>query len=191
MFWFLVGLFSWLIGFAGLRLSCLALPVWLRAENTRVYRLYYFSCGLLVTGGLIALGIFYNLTPLVLYWQPETWCYQLNIVCMGAAAYALALAWPSGYACTRIRRPLLVALFFWSLGHLFSEGDLTSIVLFGTILLYALCEPLWLSDQRKIYPISLKWEHEAVVAGVGVGIFVFAWVMHAFYAGVPVMWSVG
>lgn len=107
--------------------------------------------------------------PVFLY-TPPSWGRHLALAVM---IPALILVFASLFPASGIKRfvthPLLLATMLWALAHLFANGDLAGVVLFGAILLWAVVDRF---AQPK--------EAEAEVAGIGFG----GWDLAAILAGI-------
>ena len=62
----------------------------------------------------------------------------------------------------------------WAIAHLFANGDLRSLLLFGTFLVWALFD-MWSADRRGAYLSEQRvaWYYELAVAVVGVIAYAF------------------
>ena len=92
-----------------------------------------------------------------------------------------------------VRHPQLVGLVIWCAGHLFSNGDDRSLLLFGGLSIWVIVEIIlinkregdWLKPERA----SFKQELLTVVAGVVI-FFVFSF-LHPYLSGVPIVARLG
>lgn len=67
-------------------------------------------------------------------WEPATWSYLVtNISMMVALCCLVAMNMPSNLK-RFTAHPMLWGITFWSCGHLFTNGDRASIILFGSFL---------------------------------------------------------
>lgn len=96
----------------------------------------------LVVAGLVLIIIGYRNTELgfVQVWFPPSWMIHINNLLMllafwvyGSSAAKGAKAWPAN----KIRHPQLTAVKIFTFAHLLVNGDLASIVLFGSLLAWA------------------------------------------------------
>lgn len=88
-----------------------------------------------------------------------------------------------------LRHPQLVGVALWAVGHLFSNGETRSVLLFGGLLIYALVS-IWSSNQRdgvwiKRDPVPKSRDVVTVVIALAVygGLFYF----HSAFTGVPII----
>ena len=73
----------------------------------------------------------------VLY-VPPTWLAHINLL-LTIPAFILLVASqiPAGYIKKITKHPMLLAVKLWALGHLLANGELNSVILFGSFLAYA------------------------------------------------------
>lgn len=107
--------------------------------------------------------------PFIMLWQP---IYELryisHVIMLPAAILVIAGNLPMGHFRQQLRNPMLAGVTLWGAAHLWSNGDLASVILFGTFCLWAgfkfvargLAEPVK-SDQ-----VSLLWDGIALLLGL-------------------------
>ena len=88
-----------------------------------------------------------------------------------------------------IRHPQLTGLVLWSIGHLLSNGDNRSLILFGTLGVWAVLEIILISKREgawvKSEPASIKSEVLVLTKGlVMFAVFLFA---HPYISGISVI----
>lgn len=87
--------------------------------------------------GLIIYGYGATRGAGVLY-APPIWTQHLNLLLMIIAMVLLvASQLPAGYIKKTMKHPMLVAVKVWAIGHLLANGELNSVILFGSFLAYA------------------------------------------------------
>jgi uncharacterized membrane protein len=79
----------------------------------------------------------YRATGFIPVWQPPSWTRHVNNVLLWPAFVCLAAAYIPGDIKRVLKHPMMVGTKLWAVGHLISNGDLGSIILFGSILLWA------------------------------------------------------
>jgi uncharacterized membrane protein len=86
------------------------------------------------------------------------------------------------------RHPMLWATVIWAISHLFANGDLRSLLLFGSFGVWALFD-MWSANRRgatlREQPVALRYEGMVVVTGIA-AYLLFAR-FHGALFGVPVM----
>jgi uncharacterized membrane protein len=90
--------------------------------------------------------------PVVQIWSPPSWTRWVAIVLMLLACIFLVAAYAPGRITARLKHPFLLAVKTWALAHLIANGDLASIILFGSFLAYAVYDRIALNRRR---PTSL------------------------------------
>ena len=141
---------------------------------------------------LIAWGFArYRATGWIDVWYPPLWTRHIVVALMWVASVCLVAAYSPGKIKATLKHPMLVGVKIWAAAHLIGNGDLGSIILFGSILAWAVFDR-----------ISLKRRTDAggpkiPVGGVGndviavvVGIVVYlalAFAFHPVVLGIPVI----
>jgi uncharacterized membrane protein len=70
-------------------------------------------------------------------WSPPAWTRHLTVALVWPAIICVVAAYIPGSIKTTLKHPMLVGVKLWALAHLISNGDLGSIILFGSILGWA------------------------------------------------------
>jgi uncharacterized membrane protein len=91
-------------------------------------------------------------SPVIQVWTPPDWTRWVAIVLMLPAFIFLVAAYVPGEIKEKLKHPFLVAIKTWALAHLIANGDLASIVLFGSFLAYAVYDRITLKRRQ---PTSL------------------------------------
>lgn len=90
---------------------------------------------LLVSLGLIIWG--YRGADFIPVWSPPGFMVHLNNLLMLIAVFVYGMSATTGRLRGRMRHPQLTAVKIWAVAHLLVNGDLASILLFGTMLAWA------------------------------------------------------
>lgn len=140
---------------------------------------------------LIAYGFAtYRAGGYIQVWDPPTGLRHLTLLLMWPAFIALVAAYSPGAIKRRLKHPMLVAVKIWALAHLLANGDLGSIVLFGSFLAWAVYDRIAvkkreLVEPRPLEPGSTRGDIIAVV--VGTLLYVAMMFLHPILIGVKVM----
>lgn len=120
-------------------------------------------------------------------WDPPVWTSHLALLLM-LPVFTLLIA---TYVPSRIKRivkhPMLLAIKFWAFAHLLANGDLASMVLFGSFLAYAIVDRI--SMKYRPAPANLGPapplvnDLACVVLGLGIYVAFVLW-LHAAWIGV-------
>jgi uncharacterized membrane protein len=70
-------------------------------------------------------------------WNPPTWTRHLSVLILLPVLPLLFSAYAQGFVKKRLKHPMILAVKVWALAHLLANGDLGSILLFGSFLLWA------------------------------------------------------
>lgn len=135
----------------------------------------------------------YRADGMIWLWYPPVWTRHLAVLLNLFAFISLAAMGPRPSRIQAIlKHPMLVAIKIWATAHLIANGDLGSILLFGSFLAWAVADRISLKRRtdepvRKLpKPAPAGWQRDivAVVAGTVVW-FVFGYFLHPILIGVP------
>lgn len=96
--------------------------------------------------GIMAAAIFGSVILMVLgYWysgftpvyEPPSWAKPVNNLMMIGAILLFGMSPSKGKLGSMLRHPMLLGLIVWAVAHLLANGDLSSVVLFGGLGLWA------------------------------------------------------
>jgi len=86
--------------------------------------------------------------PVIHVWTPPNWTRYVAILLMVPVFILLFAAYPPGEIKSKVKHPFLVAIKTWALAHLIANGDLASIILFGSFLAYAVFDRIALQRRQ-------------------------------------------
>ena len=101
---------------------------------------YKGSLALVSVIGLILIGYGfgeYRATDWIDVWYPPRWTFYITELLMWPASIFVVAAYIRGNIWRTLKHPMLVGVKTWAVAHLISNGDLGSILLFGSFLLWA------------------------------------------------------
>jgi uncharacterized membrane protein len=130
--------------------------------------------------------------PVIQVWSPPGWTRWVAIVLMLPAFIFLVAAYVPGRIKARLKHPFLIAVKTWALAHLIANGDLASIILFGSFLAYAVYDRITLKRREARGLITVpatgppRNDVIAVVVGVVLYVVFLVW-LHPLLIGRPVM----
>ena len=90
-----------------------------------------------ILAGLTLMVIGYRAAPAIPIWSPPEIFNHINNLLMVLAAVLLAMSVSQGRMGGRMRHPMLTAVKTWAVAHLMVNGDLASILMFGSMLAWA------------------------------------------------------
>ena len=79
----------------------------------------------------------YRATEWINVWYPPRWTYYVTQLLMWPASIFVVAAYIRGNIWRTLKHPMLVGVKTWAVAHLIANGDLGSILLFGSFLLWA------------------------------------------------------
>jgi uncharacterized membrane protein len=128
--------------------------------------------------------------PVIQIWAPPVWTRYLALLLMLPVFPLLFAAYFPGKIKAKMRHPMLAAIKFWALAHLIANGDLASIILFGSFLAYAVVDRILLKRRGGAVPVLAVSEAEArrndlISLGAGLALYVaFLFWLHPLLIGV-------
>lgn len=145
---------------------------------------------LLTLAGFVAMvwGFSY-LKPWIPIWSPPTWTRHIALTLMPFAMILIVAAYaPTGYIKKAVKHPMLAAVKIWALAHLLANGDLASILLFGSFLAYGVLDRIMVKRRGDTGPTAeprIIGDMIAVAVG-GAAYGVIAFYLHETLFGVAV-----
>jgi uncharacterized membrane protein len=97
---------------------------------------------------------------------------------------------PTGYIKKAVKHPMLTAVKLWALAHLTANGDLMSMILFGTFLLYGVMDRIAVKQRGDRGAAAARPNIFGDLIALAVGIAVYAALvtfLHQRLFGVPVL----
>lgn len=127
-------------------------------------------------------------------WYPPLWTRHLAFTLMLPAFILLAAAYVPSRIRTAARHPMLAAVKIWALAHLLANGDLGSIVLFGSFLAWAVFDRISVKKRAALGPLGSTQPasalNDVVVVIVGTALYAAMLVWgHRALIGVPLLGS--
>lgn len=163
---------------------------------------YKVAYSLLSLLGLILIGVGYDQyreAGTIPVWDPPVWTRHLALLLVWLAFLAFAAAYLPGRIKGALKHPMMVAIKVWALAHLLANGDLGSMLLFGSLLAWAVFARI--SVKRRsvaaahggplVAPAApdtpAGFRNDALALGIGTAAFlVFAIWLHPRWIGVAV-----
>lgn len=127
----------------------------------------------------------------VFLWESPAWLNHVTWLLMVPAMIALAAAYIPSRIRTALKHPMLVAVKLWALSHLIVNGDLGSLILFGSLLAYAVYDRISVKRRGALGPLgAAQGGLGGDIAAVGVGLALYAFMLHfghGWLIGVPLL----
>jgi uncharacterized membrane protein len=139
---------------------------------------------------LIAWGFArYRATGWIDVWYPPLWTRHIVVALMWVASVCLVAAYSPGKIKATLKHPMLVGVKIWAAAHLIANGDLGSIILFGTILGWAVFDRISLKHRSDPggpgVPVG-GWGNDVIAVIVGTLVYLaLGFWFHPLVIGVP------
>ena len=125
----------------------------------------------------------------IMVWYPPGWTRHIVVALMWPASIMIAAAYIPGNIKLVLKHPMLVGVKTWALAHLCANGDLGGIILFGSVLAWAVYDRITLKRRKDAGapPIPVGGTKNDIIAIV-VGTIIYlalGFVFHPVVIGVP------
>jgi uncharacterized membrane protein len=135
----------------------------------------------------------YRATGWIDVWNPPSWTRHLAVLLVWPAFVFVTAAYIRGDIARVLKHPMLVGVKLWALAHLIANGDLGSIILFGSVLAWAVYDRISLKHRTDPgappFPDGGR-RNDIIAVVVGTIIYLaFGLVFHPLWIGVPVFGS--
>ena len=133
----------------------------------------------------------YRAHDLIQLWSPPAFMRHITIGLVFFAAIFIVAAFFPSHIKTRLKHPMLAGVKAWALAHLLSNGDLGSVLLFGTFLAWGVYARIAAKRRGDIgaaaTPAPDGWTRDVIVVALGTAIFLaLGFWFHPYVIGVPV-----
>jgi uncharacterized membrane protein len=147
--------------------------------------------GILLIGYGFAL---YRANGYIDIWMPPRWTRHVTELLVWPAIIAILAAYIPSQIKRVLKHPMLVGVKLWAVAHLLSNGDLGSIILFGSILAWAVYDRISLKRRTDAPAPAVAtgggYRNDFIVVVVGTLVyFVLGFWFHPWVIGVPVFGS--
>jgi uncharacterized membrane protein len=155
------------------------------------YKLVYALVSVLGIA-LIAWGFaHYRATGWIDVWNPPKLLKHITLALMLPAVILVVAAFMRGHIYTTLKHPMLAGVKLWAAAHLLANGDLGSIILFGSFLGWAVFDRISLKRRSDAGgpPIPVGgWGNDMIAVAVGTVVYLaLAFAFHPVVIGVPVV----
>lgn len=154
---------------------------------------YRAAFSVVSTLGLILLIYGFAHAPYVGVWTPPSWTRHIAMLLMLPVFPLLLAAYLPGEIKAKLLHPMLIAIKLWALAHLLANGDLASMILFGSFLAYAGYDRFALKHrpggEAAFVPdpaTARRNDIIAVAGGLALYVVFLVW-LHPLLIGVPVL----
>jgi uncharacterized membrane protein len=144
---------------------------------------------------LIAVGYGrYRAAGFIPVWDPPVFTRHLALVLVWIAFVAFASAYLPGRIRSALKHPMLAAVKVWAFAHLIANGDLGSILLFGSFLAWAVAARISVKRRDEVVPHGgpaappAGFRNDALALVIGTLAYaVFLVWLHPWLIGVPAL----
>jgi len=149
-----------------------------------------FSLASIVGILLIAYGFAaYRAAGMITVWNPPAWTRHLVVVLMWPASIMVAAAYIPGNIKRVLKHPMLAGVKTWAFAHLCANGDLGGMIMFGSVLAWAVYDRITLRHRTDpgAPPIPIGGTRNDIIAII-VGTIIYlalGFVFHPVVVGVP------
>ena len=143
--------------------------------------------GIAATAALVLIVVGWSISGYVPVYEPPMRLRQATVGLLLLAFLSLGVFLCRGRLRQHLRFPLAIAVMFWGAGHLFANGDLASLILFGGLIAYAaahLVLGLWFGIRPSP---EVRSGHDILSMVAGVALYIVMVQLHPFLIGVPVL----
>ena len=131
----------------------------------------------------------YRASGPMMVWYPPAWTRHIVVALMWPASICLAAAYIPGNIKRVLKHPMLVGVKTWAFAHLCANGDLGGIILFGSVLAWAVYDRITLKRRKDAGapPIPVGGTKNDIIAIV-IGTIIYlalGFVFHPIVIGVP------
>ena len=137
---------------------------------------------------LIVWGYGATLHDSVLVYSPPLWLQHFSLVLLLPVFILLVAAYFPGRIKAVTKHPMLLSTKLWAVAHLLSNGALVDVILFGSILTWAIWDRISLGRrQPRSIPGAPQSNFNDIIASVvGIGLYcAFIFWLHELFIGVP------
>ena len=124
---------------------------------------------LVALAGLVLIVIGKGRAEFIMVWQPLfAWRWLSHLVMLPAFVLVVAGNLPMSHLRRELRHPMLLGVCLWGIAHLWANGDLASMLMFGGFTLWAGFKFIFLTRTRPVAdkPPRLAMDIAAIVVGV-------------------------
>jgi uncharacterized membrane protein len=123
----------------------------------------------------------------VLYWAPS-WGRHVTMLLVLLGMISIAIYLHKGRLKLWLRNPMSIGVALWAGGHLFSNGEMANVILFGSFLLYALLDILVNMTRGHVPSFVPKPRHDLISIAAGIALYAFfLFIFHPYVLNVPVV----
>ena len=131
----------------------------------------------------------YRAASPIMVWYPPAWTRHIVVALMWPASVAIAAAYIPGNIKRALKHPMLVGVKTWAVAHLCANGDLGGIILFASVLAWAVYDRITLKHRKDAGAPAIQVggaKNDIIAILVGTIIYLaLGFVFHPVVIGVP------
>ena len=106
-------------------------------------------------------------------WSPPAFMRHITVGLMLFSVIFMVAAFVPSHIKARLKHPMLASVKTWAFAHLLSNGDLGSILLFGTFLAWGVYARISAKRRTDLKPIAAPagWTNDALVVAIGIVVY--------------------
>lgn len=122
-----------------------------------------------------------------LLYSPPYFLRHITFALMAISIILLVAAYtPTGRIAAAVKHPMLAGVKVWAFAHLLSNGEVRSVLLFGSFLAFAVIDRIAVKKRNAPTPAAGPVRNDIIAIVVGVIVYgVIAHFLHRYIAGVP------
>lgn len=147
---------------------------------------------LVAIAGIVPIGYgfaSYRASGLIMLWQPPAWTRHIVEVLMWPASIMVVAAYLPGAIKRALKHPMLAGVKLWAVAHLCANGDLGGIVLFASVLAWAVYDRITVKHRSDAGTPTIPiggWRNDVGAVVVGTIVYLaLGLVFHPVVIGVP------
>jgi uncharacterized membrane protein len=136
--------------------------------------------------GLLLIVVGWGNADRTVIYAPPDWTRHLTYVFMLLALILLAASsLPSGRLAAAVKHPMLAGVKIWAFAHLLVNGDIRSIMLFGSFLAFAVIDRIAVKKRGAPTPAPGPVRNDFIAVGVGIVAWIAIYMfLHPYIGGV-------
>ena len=122
-------------------------------------------------------------------WSPPAFMRHITVGLMLIAVILFTAAFVPSHIKTKARHPMLAGIKTWAFAHLLSNGDLGSMLLFGSFLAWGVYARIAAKRRGDLGATSAPagWTNDAIVVIIGIVVYLLlGYYFHPYAIGIPV-----
>ena len=158
------------------------------AGNEVIYKIAFAALSLLL---LLLMGLSKASAPYIELWFTPNYLRYLVILLVFPAFVLIVAAYLPSNIKRYVPHPMLTGIIIWGAAHILANGDVVSLILFGSFIGYSgaaihLSNKRGLEKQTGVYPR----EKDLIVVGIAAAAFIVIYMIHGSLFGRPVLLSI-